>query len=143
MRKTIGLIEQQPAVFIGTVRQNLLLANPIASDAELIRALQRVSLWQTLEARNGLDTFVGEQGSLISGGEAARLAMARALLAEFQVLILDEPTANLDENTGRQTLIELMSVAKDQDLAVILISHDETLTELTTSEVVVQKKRFA
>ena len=143
LRKTIGLIEQQPAVFLGTVRQNLLLANPIASDAELIRALERVALWQALEAREGLDTFVGEQGSLISGGEAARLAMARALLAEFQVLILDEPTANLDEATGRQTLVELLAVAGDQNLSVILISHDETLTELTASEVVVQKKRFA
>lgn len=143
IRGLIGLIEQQPTVFFGTVRQNLLLAKPSAADAELIEVLQRVGLWSMLERRGGLDLFVGERAALLSGGEAARLAMARALLANFQLLILDEPTANLDATTAGYSLRELMLVAEQAKIAVILISHDAAMAALTTSSVVVEKIRGA
>ena len=143
IRGLIGLIEQQPTVFYGTVRQNLLLAKQSAADAELVEVLQRVGLWSMLERRGGLDLFVGERAALLSGGEAARLAMARALLANFQLLILDEPTANLDATTAGASLRELMLVAEQAKIAVILISHDAAMAALTTSSVVVEKIRGA
>lgn len=139
IRANIGLIEQQPTVFYGTVRQNLLLAKPKATDAELVEVLQRVGLWSMVERRGGLDLFVGERAALLSGGEAARMAMARALLANFQLLILDEPTANLDATTAEATLRELMLVAEQAKVAVILISHDAAMAALTTSSVEVEK----
>ena len=143
IRRLIGLIEQQPVVFSGTVRQNLRLANDSADDGELADVLRRVGLWAVIEARGGLDLWVGERGMLLSGGEAARLALARALLSDCSVIIFDEPTANLDRHTATSLMQQLMAAAADANRAVLLISHDRELASLTTSEVVVQKPRHA
>ena len=143
VRRLIGLIEQQPTIFSGTVRQNLLIAKPFAIDDELKMVLNRVGLWSTLERRGGLDLFVGEQGMLLSGGEVARLAMARSLLSGFELLVLDEPTANLDFETGKQTLRELISVAERATLTVILISHDPLMAELTTFSISIETTQVA
>ena len=143
IRRLIGLIEQQPTIFSGTVRQNLLIAKPSAVDDELKMVLNRVGLWSTLERRGGLDLFVGEQGMLLSGGEVARLAMARSLLSGFELLVLDEPTANLDFETGKQTLRELISVAERATLTVILISHDPLMAELTTFSISIETTQVA
>jgi ATP-binding cassette subfamily C protein CydC len=141
VRALVGLIEQQPVIFTGNVRQNLALAKPSATDGDLRDALERVGLWHMLEAREGLETFVGESGSRISGGEATRLALARALLANRSVIVLDEPTANLDAATAEATLRELVSAASGEGRAVIVISHDARLAWLTATEVVVEKPR--
>ena len=137
-----GLIEQSPTIFTGSVRQNLQLARPDASDDQMIDVLDRVGLWAAFAKREGLATFVGEQGSRISGGEATRLSLARALLARRSVIVLDEPTANLDEATALKVTRELLAAARASGAAVILISHDARLASLTTSEVVVQKPRL-
>ena len=141
IRRTVGLIEQSPTIFTGTVRQNLLLAKPDATDDEMTQALERVGLWRVFSEREGLETFVGEQGSRISGGEGTRLALARALLAKRSVIVLDEPTANLDDETAMHTTRELLTAAQGSGAAVIVISHDSRLASLTTSEVVVKKPR--
>ena len=143
IRTRIGLIEQRPTVFWGTVRQNLLLAGPNATDVELVDALERVGLWATLEPRGGLELFLGEQAQVLSGGEAARLALARALIAKFEVIIFDEPTANLDPATAAATMAELVGAASDANRAVIVISHDSTMARLTTSAIVVETPRRA
>ncbi|MFM1954206.1 MAG: hypothetical protein RL118_397 [Actinomycetota bacterium] len=142
IRRMIGLIEQSPTIFTGSVRQNLVLAKPEATDAEMEQALERVGLWKVFAEREGLETFVGEQGSRISGGEATRLALARALLADRAVIVLDEPTANLDDATAMRSTRELVAAAQASGAAVIVISHDSRLASLTASEVVVKKPRL-
>jgi ATP-binding cassette subfamily C protein CydC len=98
VRNLIGLVEQNPTIFVGDVKANLLLAKPTATDAELRSVLDRVGLWRSFSSREGLSTQLGDRGVMISGGEAQRLALARALLADFQVLVMDEPTANVDSD---------------------------------------------
>lgn len=131
IRKTIGLVEQDPTIFLGTVRANLLVAYPKASDVEIWNILDRVGLRGLFANRQGLDTELGERGVLISGGEAQRLALARALLANFQVLVLDEPTANVDKDSARNLVSDLLAAAKlNSNRAIVLITHDAELAKL-------------
>lgn len=121
----IGYLEQTPVVFMGSLRTNLLIAAPEAIDEELWAELERVNLAETFRAREGLDTELGERGVAISGGEAQRMALARALLANFEVLIFDEPTANVDPATAEQLWADLLSALKsDSSKMSIFISHE-------------------
>ena len=135
VRKVIGLVEQDPTIFIGDVRANLLIAKPNAGDSELIAMLSRVGLWQMFKEREGLDTQLGDRGVLISGGEAQRLALARALLANFQVLILDEPTANVDAVQADRLMDDIFNVLGDFPArSLVLISHEDKYRNLTDAE---------
>lgn len=141
LRRSIGLVEQNPMVFLGNVRANLRIAKHDATDAELMDVLDQVGLWSMFAAREGLDTQLGDRGVLISGGEAQRLALARAILAQFQVLILDEPTANVDADTAGTLIADMLRVARgSEDRAVVLISHDERFRKLVDRSVQVAKK---
>lgn len=141
LRRSIGLVEQNPMVFLGNVRANLRIAKHDATDAELRDVLDQVGLWSMFAAREGLDTQLGDRGVLISGGEAQRLALARAILAQFQVLILDEPTANVDADTAGTLIADMLRVARGSEhRAVVLISHDERFRKLVDRSVQVAKK---
>lgn len=122
VRLTVGLCEQHPMLFDEDVRQNLLFARDTASDGELEAVLERVGLGPWLRERGGLDARVGERGALVSGGQAQRIALARALLRGFPVLVLDEPTAGVDPAASDRLLVDLLSAVRD-DQAVVLISH--------------------
>jgi ATP-binding cassette subfamily C protein CydC len=134
VRRTIGLSEQTPYLFDESIRQNLLFARDDASDDDLIAVLERVGLTEWMERRGGLDARVGERGSLVSGGQAQRIALARALLADFPVLVLDEPTANVDPGRADALLRDLLSASADPDgrRAVVIISHLPVPAELIT-----------
>ncbi|NQX03852.1 thiol reductant ABC exporter subunit CydC [Rathayibacter sp. VKM Ac-2856] len=121
LRRLVGLLEQQPYLFDDTIRQNLLFARPEADDAVLLGVLERVGLASWTAARGGLDARVGERGSLVSGGQAQRLALARALLADFDVLVLDEPTASVDAPVADALLADLLRAASGR--TVLLIAH--------------------
>lgn len=121
LRRTIGLCEQSPQLFDEDIRQNLLFARDSASDAELLAVLDRVGLGAWVQERGGLDARVGDRGGLVSGGQAQRLALARALLRGFPILVLDEPTAGVDPEASEALLRDLFDAASEQ--SVLLISH--------------------
>jgi ATP-binding cassette subfamily C protein CydC len=136
IRHRFGLVEQNPMIFVGDVKANLLLAKPSASDDELRNVLAEVGLWSMFANREGLSTELGDRGVLISGGEAQRLALARAILADFQVLILDELTANVDQSTANLLVEDLLRIARQNNArALILISHEERYRSLVDAEI--------
>ena len=101
VRRLVGLVEQDAHVFDSTLRENMRLAKPAATDGEILDALARARLLDWVATLPlGLDTALGEHGSTLSGGQRQRLAVARALLADFPILILDEPGEHLDAETA-------------------------------------------
>jgi len=133
VRQVVGLCEQRPWLFDDTVRQNLLFARDTATDDDLLDVLARVGLADWVHRRGGLDARVGERGALVSGGQAQRIALARALLADFPVLIVDEPTANVDTGLGDALVRDILSASADAGRAVLLISHTPVPAGLITS----------
>lgn len=122
LRDLIGVVAQDTHVFNDTLRGNLLLANPEATDAYLHRVITQAQLSDLVERLpEGLDSTVGEQGLKISGGERQRLSVARALLKDAPLLILDEPTANLDPVTERDLLHATYGLMRDR--ATLVITH--------------------
>jgi ABC-type multidrug transport system fused ATPase/permease subunit len=122
LRSLIGVVAQDTHVFNDTLRGNLLLARPEATDDELQRAVARAQLSELVERLpGGLDSPLGEQGLKLSGGERQRLSIARTLLKDAPLLVLDEPTANLDPLTERRLLDAAYEVMRDR--ATLVITH--------------------
>jgi ATP-binding cassette subfamily C protein CydC len=122
VRRAIAVAGQDSYVFAASVRENVRLARPDAGDGEIELALRRARLWPSVaRLPDGLDTPVGEDGRELSGGERQRLVLARALLADAPVLVLDEPTAHLDPATARDLVRDVFDAAGDR--SVLLITH--------------------
>ena len=122
LRETIGVVAQDTYLFNETLRNNLLLAKPGASDSEISSALERAQLAELINRLpQGLDSWIGEQGLRLSGGERQRLAVARVLLKDAPVLILDEPTANLDPSTEHRLLTEIYELTRGR--ATLVVTH--------------------
>lgn len=121
LMKNITYISHQSYLFKGTVRDNLRMGKPDASDAQLWEVLEQVKLSGFLRAEMGLDTLLTEKASNLSGGQCQRLALARALLHDSPVYIFDEATSNIDVESENDIMREIHGLAGHK--TVILISH--------------------
>jgi ATP-binding cassette subfamily B protein len=120
LRRNIGVVFQEPMLFARTIRENLQVGRPDATDAEMIEALERAQAIEFIARQtDGLDTVIGERGRSLSGGERQRLSIARALLKNPPILILDEATSALDAATERKLQMALDEVMKGRTTFVI------------------------
>jgi ATP-binding cassette subfamily C protein CydC len=152
LRGLIGVVSQDTYLFNDTIRGNLLLARPEASDSEIEQALEQAQLTAFMQQLpKGLATWVGEQGLRLSGGERQRLAIARALLKDAPLLVLDEATANLDPMTehtlldaldmlmqGRTTLVITHRLVRMERMDDILVLDEGSIRERGTHEQLLQ-----
>ncbi|MCK1819273.1 thiol reductant ABC exporter subunit CydD [Streptomyces sp. XM83C] len=148
VRRIVGLCAQDAHLFDSTLRENLLLAKKDATEEELRGVLARARLLEWVDGLpDGLDTLVGEHGARLSGGQRQRLALARALLADFPVLVLDEPAEHLDLPTADALTADLLAATEGR--TTLLITHrlagldavDEVL--VLDAGRVVQRGRYA
>ena len=122
VRRMMGVVSQSTYLFNATIRDNLLIAKPDATRAELDRAMKQAQLEAFIRSLpQGDDTWIGEQGLRLSGGERQRLAIARALLKDAPILILDEPTANLDPLTEHEVMQSIHALM--QGRTTLIITH--------------------
>jgi subfamily B ATP-binding cassette protein MsbA len=134
-RKRIGVLSQDPGFFFGTIRENLAYGLNNLDENELIRICSLVRINDFVKNLNrGFETMLGDRGVSISGGQRQRLAIARALLRKPDILILDEPDNNLDEDI----IGEILSELKKENLTIIVVSHNKRLRPLMDSALVIR-----
>lgn len=117
----VTMISHNSYLFKGTVRENLLMAAPMATEIEMETVLKKVNLYEFLKSQRGLDTELMERGSNFSGGQCQRLALARALLHDTPIYIFDEATSNIDAESEEQIMEVIRELS--QNHCVLLISH--------------------
>jgi ATP-binding cassette subfamily C protein CydD len=119
-RESVAWVPQQPRLFFGSVRDNLCLGRSVADDATLWRALELAQARTFVEALpNGLDTAIGERGARLSGGEAQRLAIARALVVDAPFVVVDEVSAHLDAANEQRLLAALAALGRGRSLLIV------------------------
>ncbi len=141
-RKQIAWVPQNPYIFNRTIRQNLLIANPAATEEQITEAAQLAHLHDfIMSLPHGYDTEIGEQGTRLSGGQGQRLALARAFLKDAPLLILDEPTANLDPQLEGQVQRSVNLLARQR--TTLLIAHRLSTVEQAEQIIVLKNGRIA
>jgi ATP-binding cassette subfamily B protein len=124
LRNQIGFVTQDTQLFSGTIKENLMFVNPLATDDELTDVLNKASCQRLLaRAEKGLDTMIGEGGLKLSGGEKQRLSIARALLRKPKLLIFDEATSALDSITEEEITSTIRDISSHKTQITILIAH--------------------
>lgn len=124
LRRLVAMVPQRPHLFSATLRENLLLGAPEAGEEELAAVIETAQLDDVIgQLDGGLETWIGEGGVRLSGGQARRVAIARALLRRAPVLLLDEPTEDLDRETGQRLTAALREHARSTGTSLLLITH--------------------
>ena len=156
LHNSIGYVLQTPHLFSGTVRENLLMGNPDATDAQILEAIRTVSAEETIaHLEKGLDTDVGEGGDLLSTGEKQLISFARAILADPRILILDEATASVDTMTeakiqaameavtaGRTTIMIAHRLSTVRNADLILVVRNGKIVEQGTHETLLKAQGY-
>ena len=147
VREQIALVPQDPFLFFGTIRDNLMMAKDGATQAELDAAIEAAELKVFVDSLpDGLDTMVGDQGAALSGGQAQRLAIARAILKGAPIVVLDEPTSQIDVETEallnraleRLLIAHRLSTIEQADRIVVM--DKGTVAEMGTREELLAEK---
>ncbi|MGO2340231.1 MAG: ATP-binding cassette domain-containing protein, partial [Psychrobacter sp.] len=126
LRQNIGYLAQQVALMPLTIAENLRLANPKATEQELIKALDVVALWSLIQRLpNGINTQLGERGQGLSGGQQQRLGIAQLLLRDDSLWLLDEPTEHLDPDTAQHIHALLETVSRNKTVLWVTHAHEQ------------------
>ena len=141
VRSLVGYLPQDAALFEGTLRENLLLGYPESDDVTIFRALKLASLDEMVQRHpKGIHMPVGERGSLLSGGQRQAVALARALVAEPDMLLLDEPTASMDNHSERQVKTAIMTYLEaDPARSLVLVTHKLSMLDIVDRAVVIEQ----
>jgi ATP-binding cassette, subfamily C, bacterial LapB len=142
LRRQVGLVLQDPELFNGSVKNNILMADPSASEQKLLEVAKRAGVEEFVSRHPlGFEMPVGERGRLLSGGQRQAIALARTLLVNPKILFLDEPSSSMDLATERQ-LIGHLSQALRPDATVIIATHRFSLLKLVTRIIVVDNGKI-
>ena len=141
LRKNQSLVTQETHIFSGTIKENLRIANLSASDEDIILACKKASLHDfIMSLEKGYDTPTSELGTNLSGGERQRIGVARAFIHASPLILLDEPTSNLD---GLNESVILKSLQQEKTKTIVLVSHRESTMKITDTIYSVQSNRFS
>ncbi len=141
LRRGVGAVQQSPHLFYGSVRENITMGHETAPDRAVLRAAELAGVTEFLrESQHGLDTQVGERGEALSGGQRQAVAIARALLYDPKVLILDEPTASMDPASENRLRKRLMTLCRDK--TTILITHKGSMLVLVDKLILIDRGRL-
>jgi ATP-binding cassette subfamily C protein LapB len=141
LRRSVGAVQQSPHLFYGSVRENITMGHEMASDRAVLRAAELAGVMEFLrDSQAGLDTQVGERGEALSGGQRQSVAIARALLYDPPILILDEPTASMDPASENRLRKRLEQVIKGR--TTILITHKGSMLTLVDKLILIDRGRI-
>ncbi|WP_392384496.1 type I secretion system permease/ATPase [Marinomonas primoryensis] len=141
LRRNIGSVSQDVSLFYGSIKDNIVMGVPYMEDEAIIRAADLSGVSEFANRKpNGLDSLVGERGALLSGGQRQSIAIARALLFNPPILILDEPTASMDNTTESRMKRRLIEGVKDKTL--ILITHKASMLDMVDRIIVMDNGRL-
>lgn len=138
LRRNVGVVQQSPQLFYGSVRENITMGHETAPDRAVVRAAELAGVMDFLkDSAHGLDTQVGERGEQLSGGQRQAIAIARALLYDPPVLILDEPTASMDPASEARLKVHLEALTRDK--TTLLITHKGSMLSLVDKIVLMDR----
>jgi ATP-binding cassette subfamily C protein LapB len=141
LRRNIGVVQQRPMLFYGSVRENITMGHETAPERAVIRAAELSGVMEFLrDTQHGLDTQVGERGEALSGGQQQAVAVARALLYDPPVMILDEPTASMDPASENRLMRRLNAITRDRTM--ILITHKGSMLQLCSRLILMDRGKI-
>jgi ATP-binding cassette subfamily C protein LapB len=141
LRRSVGAVQQSPQLFYGSVRENITMGNETTPESAVLRAAELSGVMEFLkDSQHGLDTPVGERGEALSGGQRQAVAIARALLYDPSVLILDEPTASMDPASENRLLKRLHTICENK--TTILITHKGAMLALVDKLILIDRGRI-
>lgn len=140
LRNNIGYVPQEVALFHGSFRDNIKLGDAEITDEKIMQAVVAVGLEEYVNNHpQGLNAEVGERGALLSGGQRRAVALARCLVRKYPVLLLDEPTANLDPHTEQIVIKTLQKLKQEENVSLIIATHKRGVIQLADRSIVMEK----